>query len=236
MGVASLVLGIISFLVSVSIFKDFSLICGVISIVLGIIAISKKKGKGMAIAGLILSVIGCFILFGGSSINTNSTGTITSNNNSNASSESTASEEKSSEEQVLHVGDTWTVEGQWKLTIDSVKTTDDRNQFSDIDPAQVVIITYSYENLGYEGSFTDGLYFSLSQNLDASIIDATGEMAVNYPGDTSKYAQETPVGAKCTGAQECIGLMNASDTITMTIKKYDGNGKSQSVKCVLDVE
>ena len=82
----------------------------------------------------------------------------------------------------------------------------------------------------------DGLYFDLSQNGDASVVDSTGEMAVSYPGDISKYPQETPVGAKCTGAQACIGLMNTSDTITMTIKKYDGNSNSQSVKCNLKVD
>ena len=81
MGVASLVLGIISFLVSFSFFKDFSLICGVIAIVLGIIAIAKKKRRGIAIAGVILSVLGCIILFSGSS--SYNTGTITSNNSSN---------------------------------------------------------------------------------------------------------------------------------------------------------
>ena len=63
----------------------------------------------------------------------------------------------------LNVGDTWTVDGQWKLTIDSVTTTSDRNQFSDVKPQQVVIVTYSYENLGYESDFVDGLYFDLSQ-------------------------------------------------------------------------
>lgn len=229
MGVSSLVLGIISFLVAFSFFKDFSLICGVISIVLGIIAIVKKKGKGMAIAGVILSVLGCVILFSGS--NSNNSGTITSNNDNNL--------EKNSQPvatQTLSVGDTWTVDGQWKLTIDSVKATADRNQFADVTPQQVVIITYSYENLGYESDFMDGLYFDLSQNGDASVIDSTGEMAVSYPGEISKYPQETPVGAKCTGAQACIGLMNSSDTITMTIKKYDGNSNSQSVKCSLKVD
>ena len=229
MGVTSLVLGIISFLVSFSIFKDFSLICGVIAIVLGIIAIVKKKGKGMAIAGVILSVLGCIILFSGSS--SDNTGTITSNNGSDRgnSTQSVAT-------QTLNVGDTWTVDGQWKLTIDSVTTTSDRNQFADVKPQQVVIVTYSYENLGYESDFMDGLYFDLSQNGDASVVDSTGEMAVSYPGDISKYPQETPVGAKCTVAQACIGLMNTSDTITMTIKKYDGNSNSQSVKCNLKVD
>ena len=224
MGVASLILGIISFLVSFSIFKDFSLICGVIAIVLGIISIVKKKGKGMAIAGVILSVLGCIILFSGSS--SDNTGTVTSNSGSNKGNDT-----QSAATQILSVGDTWTVDGQWKLTIDSVSTTSDRNQFADENPQQVVIITYSYENLGYESDFMDGLYFDLSQNGDAN-----GEMAISYPGDITKYPQETPIGAKCTGAQACIGLMNTSDTITMTIKKYDGNSNSQSVKCNLKVD
>lgn len=97
--------------------------------------------------------------------------------------------------QTLNVGDTWTVDGQWKLTIDSVRKTTDRNEFADVKQQQVIIITYSYENLGYESDFMDGLQFDLSQNGDASVIDSTGEMAISYPGDISKYPQETPVGA-----------------------------------------
>lgn len=59
--------------------------------------------------------------------------------------------------QTLNVGDTWTVDGQWKLTIDSVRKTTDRNEFADVKQQQVIIITYSYENLGYESDFMDGL-------------------------------------------------------------------------------
>lgn len=236
MGIASLILGIISFLVSLTIFKDLSLICGIISIALGVIAIVKKKAKAIAIIGIVLSVIGCVILFSASDSNSNNTGKITSNNNSNQESqENNVQDNKSTEEQVLKVGDTWTVDGQWKLTIDSVKTTTDRNQYSDKDPQQVVIITYSYENLGYE-SYSDGLYFDLDQGFDVTAVDSTGEVAISYPGSVSKHPQSIPVGAKCSGAQSCIGLMNASDTFTMTIKKYDGNSKSQSVKCNLKVD
>ena len=227
MGIASLVLGIISFLVSFSIFKDLALICGVIAIVLGIIAIVRKKGRGIAIAGVILSVVGCIVLF--SSMGEENTGTITESGGTDPGNDA-----QPAEVQTLNVGDTWTVDGQWKLTIDSVTTTPDRNQFADINPQQVVIVTYSYENLGYENDIMDGLYFDL--NMDASVVDAAGEMAVSYPGNISKHPQETPVGAKCTGAQSCIGLMNASDTITMKITKYDGNGNSQSIDCNLKVE
>lgn len=30
------------------------------------------------------------------------------------------------------IGETWTVDGQWRLTVNSVKETEDRNQFSEM--------------------------------------------------------------------------------------------------------
>jgi len=63
MGIASLVLGIIGLLVSFTWFADLSLICGIIAIVLGIIALVKKQAKGMAIAGIICATIGVIIVF-----------------------------------------------------------------------------------------------------------------------------------------------------------------------------
>ena len=47
MGIAALILGIISLLVSLTIFLDLSLILGVLAIVLGIISVVKKKSKGL---------------------------------------------------------------------------------------------------------------------------------------------------------------------------------------------
>lgn len=75
MGIASLVLGIIGMLVSLTIFKDLSLILCILGIVLGIISIVKKKNKGMAIAGVILSVLGLILCFSvDSETNTSGTG------------------------------------------------------------------------------------------------------------------------------------------------------------------
>lgn len=69
----------------------------------------------MAIAGVILAVIGCIVLFSDSNSSKN-TGTITSNGNSlSGDSSSTTSTQQV---QTLSVGDTWTIDGQWKLTID----------------------------------------------------------------------------------------------------------------------
>lgn len=75
MGIASLVLGIIGMLVSLTIFKDLSLILCVLGIVLGIISIVKKKNKGMSIAGIILSLLGLILCFAvDSSTDTSGTG------------------------------------------------------------------------------------------------------------------------------------------------------------------
>lgn len=75
MGIASLVLGIIGFLVSFTLFQDLSLILSVLAVVLGIIAIVKKQSKGMAIAGVVLAVLGIIICFSTNSSSEESTGT-----------------------------------------------------------------------------------------------------------------------------------------------------------------
>ena len=66
MGIASMVLGIIALIVTlVSCCMPFGYflasILGILSIVFGIIAIAKKSGKGMGIAGIICSVVGLLL-------------------------------------------------------------------------------------------------------------------------------------------------------------------------------
>jgi len=75
MGIASMILGILSFLISFTLFADLSLILGVLSAVLGIIAIVKKNGKGFGIAGVVLSVLAIIILFSNPTNTDGQTGT-----------------------------------------------------------------------------------------------------------------------------------------------------------------
>ncbi len=63
MAIASLILAILGFLISVTFFKDLSLILCVISIVLGIIAIVKKKDKTIAIIAIVVAFLGFVLLF-----------------------------------------------------------------------------------------------------------------------------------------------------------------------------
>lgn len=130
------------------------------------------------------------------------------------------------------VGDTWTVNGLWTLTFNSVTTTDERNKFSDDNPDQVVVLDYTYENLGYEGNFMD-LYISSSS---FKVVDANGNVADTYPAGTTKYPQETPIGARCVGAQEAYGLIDESDKITVYVELYDNNYKKFKATFVLSVE
>lgn len=132
----------------------------------------------------------------------------------------------------LAVGDTWTVDGQWSMTINSVTPTGERNEFSDKEPAAVYLIEYTYTNLGYEDDIMDGLYMDLA--MEASVVDCAGTMGYSYPCNITDYPQETPVGATCN-AQEFVGVDNAGD-FTLTVNKYDGDNHKQTVTFKLVVE
>ena len=47
---------------------------------------------------------------------------------------------KSTSQDAYNIGEPWVVEGQWKLTVDSVEETDERNEYSDYHPAAVYIL------------------------------------------------------------------------------------------------
>ena len=128
------------------------------------------------------------------------------------------------------MGETWTVDGQWKLTVLSVEETQERNEYSDKNPVAVYLVTYEYEDLGYEEEGWNGLYLS----MEDGIVDTAGKMGYDYPGDVTDYPQETPVGATCT-AQACIGVENAGD-FKIHFSTYDGNGKEQKAVFAVKVD
>lgn len=126
-------------------------------------------------------------------------------------------EKPAEENKVYGLGETWTVDGLWSLTFTSVTQTDARNEYSDKTPGQVVLLNYDYENIGYQSEDMD-LYICSNQ---FQIMDANGEIADTYPGDVTTIPQEIPVGSKCVGAQECIGLNNVSEKIKIIVTMYD---------------
>ena len=135
---------------------------------------------------------------------------------------SSTKEEKKDTSKVLTKDDEWVVDGQWKLKILDVKTTDDRNQFSQKEPKQVVVVSYTYENIGYEDDVIDGLFLTPEQ-----IIDENGSVGYIYPGVTAHNPDEIPVGSKIEIAEEFFGLDNESKEVTINFVMYDGNEEKQ---------
>lgn len=123
----------------------------------------------------------------------------------------------------LGIEEWWEVPGQWRLKIDSVTITEDRNQYSDKKPIEVVIIKYTYENTGYESDIQD-LYFSPD-----NIIDGASEMGYTYPASTTTSPKPTPVGAKCIGAEDAYAYNNESDSIKIMFSKYDNSDTKQKM-------
>lgn len=129
------------------------------------------------------------------------------------------------------IGETWTVNGQWSLTVNSVRATNDRNPYADYKPGAVYIIDYTYTNLGYVDQ--DGIMNGLFLCMDNSIVDHAGVMGQSYPGDIYLYPQEVPVGATCK-AQACVGVDNPG-SFKVIVSDYDGNGKQQTATFALNV-
>lgn len=150
---------------------------------------------------------------------------------SSQSSQNISSSEQT-EEKVFKMGETWTVDGQWSLTVNSVEEVSERNPYDERNPAAVYIVNYTYTNLGYkdENGIMDGLFFG----MDNTIVDSANVMGYSYPGEITNYPTEVPNGATCN-AQSCIGVENkGSFQITQTL--YDGNGNKQTATFIIETE
>ena len=122
------------------------------------------------------------------------------------------------------IGETWSVEGQWDLTVTGVRESQGRNESTDKNPAAVYIVDYTYTNTGYidDSGLMDGLFITMSD----TIVDAEGDMGYDYPGHISDHPQQVPVGASCN-AQACIGVDHPGD-FSVTVSRYDGQGDTIS--------
>ncbi len=130
------------------------------------------------------------------------------------------------------VGETWSVSGQWKITIDSVYETAERSEASEHEPGAVYVVNYTYENTGYKGAngASSDLYLSLSS---ANIEDVAGTAGYIYPGSIAASPYRIAKGESCT-AQGRIGVDNPGN-FTITFKMTDGNRESQQASFLIDV-
>ncbi|CAM3512074.1 hypothetical protein [Erysipelothrix anatis] len=98
----------------------------------------------------------------------------------------------------------------YSFTVNSIKTTDERNQFSEKEVEQVIVINYSYENIANP----EDVYIFSSH---FSVIDESGNVSETYPAGSNVFPQKAPIGAKSHG-EESFGLLSSSSKVTMYFK------------------
>ena len=142
----------------------------------------------------------------------------TTENNATTKNNATTTKNQNSTDKVYGLNEEWIVDGQWKLKITEVKTTPDRNKYSKAQVAQVVIIKYTYENLGYKDEYQD-LFL-----IPRTVVDSAKKISEIYPVRSSKYPEPTPVGA-ISESTVGYGLSMESDKIKVYFEQFDHNAK-----------
>lgn len=107
--------------------------------------------------------------------------------------------------------------GDYTLTINSIKTTDERNEFEKEQPKQVIIIDYQYENKNFQNSDGQKLYIDSNAFV---VMDEEGNVLRTYPSNIDKMPQPVPVGGKCT-AQIAYGVPTDSKTIKLQFERQN---------------
>lgn len=136
------------------------------------------------------------------------------------------------DERIYGLGDTWKVDGQWELTFDKVTVTEERNNYSGKNPKQVLIVDYTYKNIGYKHDILDGLRFSFF--VDSQIVDSTGLVGYDYSLEGLNSPKYAPIDASCK-AQDSLGLDNKSSEVKIIMSKYDGNEVKRSATFILPI-
>jgi len=131
----------------------------------------------------------------------------------------TTTKNENSSDKVYSLNEEWIVDGQWRLKITEVKTTQDRTKHIKEKIAQVVIIKYTYENLGFKNEYQD-LFLT-----PRTVVDGAEKEARIYPVNSSKYPEPTPIGAISESAMG-YGLSTESDKIKISFSQFNQDGKT----------
>ena len=100
----------------------------------------------------------------------------------------------------------------YSLKINKITTMSERNQFSDKDPAQVILIDYTYTNI----ASVEDVYLYDSH---FKVIDSSGKIGYTYPNSKTYYPQKVPIGVTCD-AQMIFGINTVSDIVDIYF--YEG--------------
>jgi hypothetical protein len=128
-------------------------------------------------------------------------------------------EEREDQEDVIYtVGDRIVFDDEYALTILGITETGERNEFSEKEVEQVLIIEYLYENLDSD----EEIYIS---EMEFKFVDEGGNMMDTYPVEAYHMPEYTPKGTK-TLSSFAVGTTAKSGSIVMHY--YDNFFSSES--------
>ena len=123
----------------------------------------------------------------------------------------------------MSLNEPYTVEtehGNYNLTIEGARATDQRNEFSEKNVTKVVFLDYNYENISFGSNTNQDLY------IDANafqVLDDDGNVLDTYPVfDDNRTPKPAPVGGKCK-ATAAYAVNTDSENLNVTFKR--GNEK-----------
>ncbi|MCR5388975.1 MAG: Ig-like domain-containing protein [Lachnospiraceae bacterium] len=128
---------------------------------------------------------------------------------------------------VKRTANSWTVDGQWAFVVDSVNTHYDCNITTDNVAGSVIVVTYSYMNLGYTDN-ESGLIFSPKS---LRVIDETsGQQGKLYPcSHMIKPVELMEKGEICTAtAAFSFTGFNYGKKYTVNVSKTPANGNPKT--------
>ena len=101
----------------------------------------------------------------------------------------------------------------FEITFNKASLTEERNEYADETPDNVVILEYTYKNLGYESGLT------VFEGHEFKVYDANGAALSTYPAAGLMYGGEVSIGRSGT-TQEAIGF-NGDAHQTLEIEIYN---------------
>ena len=101
----------------------------------------------------------------------------------------------------------------FEITFNKASLTEERNEYADETPDNVVILEYTYKNLGYESGLT------VFEGHEFKVYDANGAVLSTYPAVGLMYGGEASIGRIGT-TQEAIGF-NGDAHQTLEIEIYN---------------
>jgi hypothetical protein len=109
-----------------------------------------------------------------------------------------------------------TESGNYKLTIEGARATEERNEFSEKEVKQVVILDYNYENINFGEKSGNDLYID---EYAFQVLDDEGNVLDTYPiYDENRTPKNTPSGGKCK-ASATFGVNSDSKNLNVTFKR-----------------